>query len=110
MDANQVATLSEPISQQINGIVLVFSSYKDGYAENVSLHSFFVSKKEVELMPNAPHTFFLMINSSFSVVGAKYLYIADNAITGDATNAQDGSNNGFTYKNRSFVLRYVIGV
>ena len=110
MDANQVATLSEPVSQQINGIVLVFSSYKDGYAENISLHSFFVSKKEVELMPNAPHTFFLMINSGFSVVGAKYLYIADNAITGDATNAQDGSNNGFTYKNRSFVLRYVIGV
>ena len=110
MNASQVATLSEPVSQQINGIVLVFSLYRDGYAEDVSLHSFFVSKKEVELMPNAPHTFFLMINSGFSVVGAKYLYIADNAITGDATNEEDGSNNGFTYKNRSFVLRYVIGV
>ena len=110
MDANQVATLSEPVSQQINGIVLVFSLYRAGYAEDASLHSFFISKKEVELMPNAPHTFFLMINSGFSVIGAKYLYIADNAITGDATNAQDGSNNGFTYKNRSFVLRYVIGV
>ena len=83
---------------------------KDGYAENVSLHSFFVSKKEVELIPNAPHTFFLMNDSGFGVVGAKYLYIADNVITGNATNAQDGSNNGFTYKNRSFVLRYVIGV
>ena len=110
MNANQVATLSEPISQQINGIVLVFSLYRNGQAEDVSLHSFFVSKKEVELMPNAPHTFFLMINSGFSVVGAKYLYIADNAITGDATNAEDGSNNGFTYKNSNFVLRYVIGV
>ena len=110
MDANQVASLSEPVSKQINGIVLVFSFHRDGYAEDASLHSFFISKKEVELMPNAPHTFFLMINSGFSVVGAKYLYIADNAITGDATNAQDGSNNGFTYKNRSFVLRYVIGV
>lgn len=110
MNASQVATLSEPVSQQINGIVLVFSLYRDGYAEDVSLHSFFVSKKEVELMPNAPHTFFLMINSGFSVVGAKYLYIADNAITGDATNAEDGSNNGFTYKNSNFVLRYVIGV
>ena len=110
MDANQVATLSEPVSQQMNGIVLVFSLYKDGYAEDISLHSFFISKKEVELMPNAPHTFFLMINSGFSVVGAKYLYIADNVITGDATNAEDGSNNGFTYKNSNFVLRYVIGV
>ena len=110
MNASQVATLSEPVSQQINGIVLVFSLYRDGYAEDASLHSFFISKKEVELMPNAPHTFFLMINSGFSVVGAKYLYIADNAITGNATNAEDGSNNGFTYKNRSFVLRYVIGV
>ena len=31
MNASQVATLSEPVSQQINGIVLVFSLYRDGY-------------------------------------------------------------------------------
>lgn len=110
MNAGQVANLSEPVSSQINGIVLVFSLYRNGVAEDASIHSFFVSKKEVELLPNAPHTFFLMINSGFSVIGAKYLYIADTKITGHDTNSTAGTNNNMTYKNDNFVLRYVIGV
>ena len=77
MNATQVATLKEPISAQPNGIVLVFSLYRNGSSEDVSINSFFVSKKEVELLPGAPHTFFMMINSGFSNLGAKYLYIDD---------------------------------
>lgn len=110
MNASQTISLSEPISQQSNGIVLVFSLYRDGVAEDASIQSFFVSKKEVELLPGAPHTFFLMINSGFSVIGAKYLYIDDQTITGHATNSTSGSNNNMTYNNDNFVLRYVIGV
>ena len=110
MNAGQVANLSEPVSSQINGIVLVFSLYRNGAAEDASIHSFFVSKKEVELLPNAPHTFFLMINSGFSVIGAKYLYIDDTKITGHDTNSLNGTNNNMTYKNDNFVVRYVIGV
>ena len=110
MNAGQVANLLEPVSSQINGIVLIFSLYRNGVAEDASIHSFFVSKKEVELLPNAPHTFFLMINSGFSVIGAKYLYIDDTKITGHDTNSLNGTNNNMTYKNDNFVLRYVIGV
>lgn len=110
MNGGQAANLSEPISAQPNGIVLVFSLYRNGAPEDVSINSFFVSKKEVELLPNAPHTFFMMINSGFSVIGAKYLYIDDEVITGHATNSTAGSNNNLTYNNDNFVLRYVIGV
>lgn len=110
MNASQVANLSENISDQINGIVLVFSLYRNGYAEDVSIQSFFVSKKEVELLPDAPHAFFLMINAGFSTIGAKYLYIDDDVITGNATNTSNSSNNGLTFNNSMFVLRYVIGV
>lgn len=110
MNGTQIANLSEAISSQPNGIILVFSLYRNGAAENASIHSFFVSKKEVELLPNAPHTFFMMINSGFSVIGAKYLYIDDTKITGHDTNSTAGSNNNMTYKNDNFVLRYVIGV
>lgn len=110
MNAGQVANLSEPVSSQINGIVLVFSLYRNGAAEDASIHSFFVSKKVVELLPNAPHTFFMMINSGFSVIGAKYLYIDDTKITGHNTNSTSGTNNNMTFSNNSFVLRYVIGV
>lgn len=110
MNASQVVNLPEPISSQINGIVLVFSLYRNGVVEDASVHSFFVSKKVVELLPNAPHTFFMMINSGFSVIGAKYLYIDDTKITGHNTNSTSGTNNNMTFSNNSFVLRYVIGV
>lgn len=112
MNASQVAQLSAPISEQVNGIVLVFSLYDPEYnfSDDVSINTFFVSKKEVELLPDAPHSFFLLINSGFSVIGAKYLYINDTAITGHATNSTAGTNNNMTFSNNRFVLRYVIGV
>lgn len=109
MNASQTARLSTPISELINGIVLVFSLYTDG-AQDSSFNTFFVSKKEVELLPGAPHTFFMMINSGFSVIGAKYLYIYDDRIVGQDSNASAGTNNNMTYANNRFVLRYVIGV
>ena len=110
------ATLSENISAQPHGVVLVFSLYQENpdtmrwEPKDVSIHSFFVSKQEVAALPNAPHTFFLMINSGFSLIGSKYVYIDDKVLSGHATNTTNSSNNGFTFKNNNFVLRYVIGV
>ena len=103
-------TLPEPVSAQLNGIVLVFSLYTSGAQQNASFHSFFVSKKEVELLPGSPHTFFLNINAGFSVIGAKYIYIDDTTVKGQESNNSSGSNNGITFANNRFVLRYVIGV
>lgn len=102
MDASQTITLAKPISEQPNGIILVFSLYRDGSAVDDSICTFFVSKKEVELMPDAGHSFFLLMDSSFSVMGAKYLNISDTELKGNETNA--------TTTNASFVLRYVLGV
>lgn len=110
MNANQSAPLNDLISKQANGIVLVFSLYRNGAAEDVSINSFYVSKKEVELLEGAPHSFFMLINSGFSTIGAKYLNIYDNVILGNATNTTSGANNGISFNNSSFVLRYVIGV
>jgi len=110
MNGGQSAPLAQSVSAQPNGIVLVFSLYRNNAAENVSINSFFVSKKEVELLGSAPHTFLMMINSGFSVIGAKYLTISDDNISGNATNTSSGANNGITFNNSMFVLRYVIGV
>ena len=110
MNGTQYANLSQAISSQPHGIVLVFSLFTNGAADNTSINSFFVSKQEVAALPNAPHTFFMMINAGFSVIGAKYLYIDDTKITGHTTNTTSGSNNGFNFNNDRFVLRYVIGV
>ena len=102
MNASQTITLAKPISEQPNGIILVFSLYRDGAPVDDSICTFFVSKKEVELMPDAGHSFFLLMDSSFSVMGAKYLNISDTELKGNETNA--------TTTNASFVLRYVLGV
>lgn len=110
MNGGQVATLAQTISEQPNGIVLVFSLYRNGAADNVSISSFFVSKYEVAALSNAPHFFFMGINAGFSTIGAKYLYINDSVISGHEGNTSSGSNNGITFNNSSFVLRYVIGV
>lgn len=110
MNGNQTAQLSQSIAQQSHGIVLVFSLYRNGAAADASFNTFYISKKEVALLPNAPHTFLLGINSGFSVIGAKYLYIDNNVITGNATNTSSGTNSGITFDNSQFVLRYVIGV
>lgn len=110
MNGSQTIFLSQNISSMANGIVLVFSLYRNGAAEDVSINSFYVSKKEVELLPGAPHTYMMNINAGFSGFGAKYLYIYDNRITGHETNTASGANSGVTYDNSKYVLRYVIGV
>ena len=53
------------------------------------------------------------LNSSaiFGVLAAKYLYIHNDKITGNAeSNSSGTSSSGITYNNAGFVLRYVIGV
>ena len=109
MNANQSITLSEAISNQTNGIVLVFSLFRNNSAEDVSINSFFVSKKEVELLSGAPHSFFMLVDAGFSILGAKYLYINDSSISGHEGNTQTGTNSGITFNNSNYVLRYVIG-
>lgn len=110
MGSGTSINLSDAISAQASGIVLVFSLYRNNAAEDVSINSFFVSKKEIELLSGAPHTFLMAINAGFSNIGAKYLYIYDNSIEGHEGNTISGTNSGITFNNSSYVLRYVIGV
>ena len=100
------------ISKQPTGIVLVFSLYRDGAAENASLHSFFVSKTEVTtLFTYSPHMFMMGINSNLSVFGSKYVYIGNARISGFSGNTASGTAAcGITFDNSKFVLRYILGV
>ena len=85
---NGAGTLASPVSAQDNGIVLVFSLNGNG---DKSVSTFFVSKKVVELMPNAEYSFLLSTDS------VKYLTISNTKITDTTTDS-------------SYVLRYVLGV
>lgn len=112
MGDNQTITLPEKISDQVSGIVLVFSYYDDegDVSKDHSINTFFVSKKQIEIFSECGHTFIMGINAGFSSIAAKYLHFTDTTIYGHSGNVINGTNSGITFNNRDYVLRYVIGV
>lgn len=110
MTAGQRASLSEPISRQSTGIVLVFSRYSAGTVQNYHYNHFFVHKAFVSAHPGVGSQFFMTSDGSFAVIASKYLYINDDSINGNENNNLAGTTNGITFNNAGFVLRYVIGV
>lgn len=110
MTADHEANLSELVSQQDNGIVLVFSTYQNGAAIDANFNHFFVPKKFVEIMPGYGNAF-QMNTVNFNTVGAKYLYIHDDYIKGNENNNLSGTaTSGIVFNNARYVLRYVLGV
>ena len=105
-------TLSEPVSAQPSGIVLVFSRYTNGAAADTNFNSFFISKALVEAKPGVGHLLTMAATPTFEIMAAKYLYINDATIAGHASNSLTGTSTttGISYQNNAFVLRYVIGV
>lgn len=108
MTAEHTANLTEAISAQPNGIILVFSAYENSTDTNYGWQCFFVPKQLVSLSTSG-HTFTLG-RGKFTRTGTKYLYIYDTYIKGHADNNATGTNNGVTFANNKFVLRYVMGV
>lgn len=110
MAASQTATLSEAISSQANGIVLVWSYYSNGAANDHNFHFNFIPKWFVSNYAGKGVDFSLA-NQTGNVLAHKYLYIYDTKITGNDYN-DDSSVAGskVTYNNSMFVLRAVIGV
>lgn len=111
MHGGTTITLSEAVHEQSHGIVLVFSRFSSGTQQNYHFNTFFISKKQVELLSGYGHTFLMTTDGSFSVMAVKYLYIHDTYIAGNDINVANGTGtSGVTYDNDGFTLRYVIGV
>ncbi|MDE6385346.1 MAG: pyocin knob domain-containing protein, partial [Eubacterium sp.] len=112
MKDTHTITLSQPISLQPNGIVLVFSYYNatESAAEDVQFKEFFVPKTIVASKPGKGHCFD-MSSYKYTACCTKYLYISDSQIKGHADNVAKGTAaTGITYNNTYYVLRYVLGV
>ena len=114
MTSGQTITLSELISVQQSGIVLVFSRYISNAAVDYYYSCHFVPKQLVPTALSAGQTSaavsFLMATGKFEAIAAKYLYIKDDVIGGNDGNTATGTANGVTYSNGAYALRYVIGV
>lgn len=104
MQGNHTITLSEKVSEQKNGIILVFSGYSNGSPGNWNWSSYFISKKEVELTEGAGHIFFG--GGTQGLASFKYIYIYNDRLEGNNCNILQND----TYDNKGSVLRYVIGV
>lgn len=109
MTAGHTANLSEKITDQVSGVVLVFSKYENSAVADNNFQFFFVPKTFINSFKGYGCTFVMAANR-FVTVATKYLYINDAYITGHADNNLTGTANGITFNNASFVMRYVIGV
>lgn len=109
LHASQSVGLSEAVSAQPNGIVLVFSAYKVGTgATDTYWQHFFVPKYMIG-KDHAGGTTFILEKSG--ILRKKYIYINDTDLKGsDVNDNPKYVFHGQTVDNREVVLRYVIGV
>lgn len=95
---------SETVSKQLFGIVLVWSGYSNGKANNGDVHTQFIPKWCVTGKSMA----FCMTDAYRHI--DKYFYVYDDKIVGNNINGTNGTEGGITYDNSHCVLRAVIGV
>lgn len=113
MTSGHTITLSEAISSQPNGIVLVWSFYDTDTSAPADYYfnSFFIPKYLVSAKPGTEHSFFLTGGNTLNLCAAKSLYINNTTITGEDGNGDSATGgSGIKYYNNLYVLRYVIGV
>lgn len=106
MTADQTVTLSEPVSAQPSGIVLIWSWYSGG-ASNTNFMITFVPKYFV-LNHNGCGINCYGLSTDGHMM--KYVYIHDTKIVGHDSNNDTTTHGGVTMANNNYVLRYVIGI
>lgn len=104
VNGTQTISLNDKISRQLFGIVLVWSGYSNGKANNGDVHTQFIPKWCVTGKSMA----FCMTDAYRHI--NKYFYVYDDKIVGNNINGTNGTEGGITYNNRNCVLRAVIGV
>ena len=111
MTDGQTAQLTQPITSQPNGVVLVFSEYSSGVAQNYEYQTYFFPKYQVIRHPGAGNLVIMASSNKPSAFWFKYLYFNNNSIVGHADNNTRGtSGSGVKYANNGCVLRGVYGV
>lgn len=109
MNENQTISLNgyKNISKQLSGICLAFTYY-DRFNNSVKwygMHYYFVPKSAVAVNNGGGTAF----TDAYRGIN-KYLYIYNDKIIGAKQNGTNGSEGGFSYDNRNWVLVKVFGV
>lgn len=109
MIGSQTVVLNELISKQAHGIVLCWAAYEDDETKPYDNFYTFVPKSHIATK-NGQGVLTTMSTVGFGRIGAKYVYVSDNRITGTDSNTGHGTSNGVTFDNRHWVLDTVVGV
>ena len=110
MTGSQIVYLEEKISEQQNGIILVWSFY-NGSVQDHGWNFTVIPKAWIPDNPNnMGMTTFMVENATVGNVGAKYFYVRDNRIVGNENNNKTGTGtSAIKYNKNKFVLRWVYG-
>ena len=110
MHSGQTAYLEEKISDQQNGIILVWSFYNGG-VKDWGWNFTIIPKSFVDdNTGGSGMSTFMAENATLGNVGAKYIYVRDDRIIGNDTNTKSGTGaSAIKYANNKFVLRWVYG-
>ena len=102
--------LEEKVSEQLNGIILVWSYYANGAPQDGSFQFTVVPKTILSDNPGGGIVAMMVSHSIFDTIGAKYIYVRDSYIFGHDNNNKTGTGtSGIKYNNNNFVLRWVYG-
>ena len=112
MVGSNTINLSQKVSEQKTGIVLMWQAYSDGKPQSYDFNYTFIPKHHTLVFPAGGVTCWLS-NSSGNIVATKYVYVFDDKIQGNDINGLGSttrSGSGITFTNNYWVLTYVIGV
>lgn len=111
MTAGHTTTLSQKISEQKNGIVLVWQGYNNSAVQTYDFNFTFIPKWQMISNSSRGVSCFL-VNSTGTVLGTKYVYVYDNKIIGNDANGNGSTSraSGITTTNNKWVLTKVLGV
>lgn len=109
MNENQTISLNgyKNISKQLSGICLAFTYYdrSNNSVKWYGMHYYFVPKSAVAVNNGGGTAF----TDAYRGIN-KYLYIYNDKIIGTKQNGTNGTEGGFSYDNRNWVLVKVFGV
>lgn len=112
MNGSQTINLSQKVSEQKNGIVLMWQAYSNGKPQSWDFNYTFIPKHHTLVFPAGGVTC-LLSNSSGTVIATKYVYVYDDKIQGNDINelgSTTRSGSGIITNSKYWVLTYVLGV
>ena len=111
MVASHTINLSQKVSEQKNGIVLVWQAYSNDAPQPWEYNFTFIPKWQVITNSSRGVSCFLT-NGAGAKIGTKYVYVYDDKIVGNDINGNGATNraSGITTTNNYWVLTKVLGV